>query len=200
MALMPATDFAFRHQDARLTVEDTTPYCLYRFPLGWRSSEAFELSNYIADNRRRSRKRLWPLKIISITSISPQLIPKNQLLFLLWCKSSQTVSMLTDTSLQSSCQFEMCNYIADSRRSTNFKICLVQLKNNLPIASQLIPTEQLLFLLWCKSSKTVIISSGNFLPVLSANNIMMNMTTLRVLILTEILSQQLLYLRWIDVG
>lgn len=136
MALRSAMDSVFQLQDALLTVGEPTPYRLYRLVLVWRSSYKFELSNYIADSRRRAK----------------------------------------------------------------FKFCLVQLKSKQSITSQLIPTEQLLFLLWCKSSKTVIISSGNFLPVLSANNIMMNMTTLRVLILTEILSQQLLYLRWIDVG
>ena len=99
MALRSAMDSVFQLQDALLTVGEPTPYRLYRLVLMWRSSYKFELSNYIADSRRRAK----------------------------------------------------------------FKFCLVQLKSKQSITSQLIPTEQLLFLLWCKSSKTVIISAGSFL-------------------------------------
>ncbi len=98
MVAMPAMKPVFQHQDTQLTVAIPTPNRLYCFVLARRSSYDFELSNYIADSRRRAK----------------------------------------------------------------FKICLVQLKSKQPITSQLIPTEQLLFLLWCKSSKTVIISSGSF--------------------------------------
>lgn len=99
MARTLATESVFQHQDARLAVRDTSSYCIYRLAFVRRSSEAFELSNYIADRRRRAKNKPWPSKIDIQTSITTQsLIPSKQLLYLLWCQSIQTVLMSSNKS------------------------------------------------------------------------------------------------------
>ena len=100
MEARPCTDSVFQLQDAQLMVEAKAFYRLYRFVLVRRSSWNFKSSNYVADSRRRSKLKFWPSKSKHQISIISQLIPTEQLLFLLWCKSSKTVIMPSGHSPQ----------------------------------------------------------------------------------------------------
>ena len=100
MEARPCTDSVFQLQDAQLMVEAKAFYRLYRFVLVRRSSWNFKSSNYVADSRRRSKLKFLPSKSKHQISIISQLIPTEQLLFLLWCKSSKTVIMPSGHSPQ----------------------------------------------------------------------------------------------------
>jgi len=132
----------FQHPRMGVTAGIKSPYCSYRLALVLRSSWIFELNNYVADCRRRSKMKYGPIKNRKIVTNPSQLIPTNQLLYLLWCKSS------------SSWIFELNNYVADCRRRSKMKKGPINNRTIVTYPSQLIPPNQLLYLLWCKSSSS----------------------------------------------
>jgi len=87
----------FQHPRMGVTAGIKSPYCSYRLALVLRSSWIFELNNYVADCRRRSKMKKGPINNRTIFTYPSQLIPPNQLLYLLWCKSSSSSSSSTHT-------------------------------------------------------------------------------------------------------
>jgi len=87
----------FQHPRMGVTAGIKSPYCSYRLALVLRSLWIFELNNYVADCRRRSKMKKGPINNRKIVTHPSQLIPPNQLLYLLWCKSSSSSSSSTHT-------------------------------------------------------------------------------------------------------
>ncbi len=93
MVARPGMDSVFQLQDNQLTVEYKASNRLYRFVSVRRSSWNFKSSNYVADSRRRTKLKFRTTKVKIHLPINSQLIPSEQLLYLLWCKSSPTTIM-----------------------------------------------------------------------------------------------------------
>ena len=178
MEARPCTDSVFQLQDAQLMVEAKAFYRLYRFVLVRRSSWNFKSSNYVADSRRRSKLKFLPSKSKHQISIISQLIPTEQLLFLLWCKSSKTVIMPSGHSPQRNTGSTNTSRIA---ASSNRILKGADLASRPPHGKTSTKSKSP-----APSSTLAVLQNASILEIIM---MLKNMTTLRILDKTKILFQ-----------
>ena len=69
------------------------PYCFYRLAWVLRSMYNFELRNYVADSRRRAKLKKSEFPPAYLPCPTTQLMPIQQLLYLLWSQSTKISNM-----------------------------------------------------------------------------------------------------------